>query len=395
MDKTLRSILWILVGLVLLSSFSAGWFFVAKERLYDEYLNLETLFKTSMDGLNRELASSNKKNIELSSKFEAVERQMVILESRHKDLEFQHQDVLKEKDELDEDLIRVKKAKVFLERKLKEMESEKFVAGLLKEKATIEVKLKRLKNSLTPKDLEIEKLKQENMDLGITLSKLMEGKNLFQEKLEDSTNVAQILSRDLLREKTENEKDRKKLENSKIENRVLKTRIAELEGSADKWGNFMAKREEMQLKISRLERDIGYKEEEIDKLQLAIGRTRESRELRAEAYHAPSEVELPPIVLRGEDYGTSRLTTPSLERINSSSSLKGRIVTVNREHDFVVIDLGKQDGVTVDSSFNVYRDDLNIGSVEVIQVRERIAAADIKDIKEGFYIEIDDVIVKQ
>lgn len=394
MDKALRSILWVLVALVLLSSFSAGWFFVAKERLYDEYVSLETFFTTSMDRLNRELASSDKKNIEVSSKLEAVERQTIILESKHRDLEFQYKDVLKEKDELDEDLIRVKKAKFFLEKRLKEMDSEKFVAGLLKEKATIKVELKRLKNSLMPKDLEIEKLKQENMDLEIVLSKLMEGKTLFQEKLEDSASVAQILSMDLLREKNKNEKDRNKLENSKIENRVLKTRMAELEKSADEWGNFVVEREEMQLKISRLERGTRYKEEEIDRLQLAIERTRESRELRAEAYHAPSKVELPPIVLKGEDYRTSKLTTPSLERINSPSFLKGRIVTVNREHDFVVIDIGKQDGVALGSSFDVYRDDFIIGSVEVIQVRERIAAADIKDIKEGFYIEIDDVIVK-
>ena len=60
MDKTLRSILWVLVGLVVLSSFSTAWFFLAKEKLYNEYTSLEELFKNTMEKLNSELAVANR-----------------------------------------------------------------------------------------------------------------------------------------------------------------------------------------------------------------------------------------------------------------------------------------------------------------------------------------------
>ncbi|MBU1147362.1 MAG: hypothetical protein KKD11_03330, partial [Candidatus Omnitrophica bacterium] len=90
MDKTLRSILWVLVALVVLSSFSTGWFFVAKERLYTDYLDLENIFKTSVDKLNREIVSSTRENEELRSKLDVVQDELETVESRAKDLKFQY-----------------------------------------------------------------------------------------------------------------------------------------------------------------------------------------------------------------------------------------------------------------------------------------------------------------
>ena len=122
-----------------------------------------------------------------------------------------------------------------------------------------------------------------------------------------------------------------------------------------------------------------------------FGNAVKPQEIRAEAYHSPEEVELPPI--RAQK--TAKLTTPSLERVGENAGLQGRIVTVNKEHNFVVIDLGKQDGINIGNKFNVYRDQAFLGSVEVIQARDKIAAADIKDLKEGMDIEINDTVVKR
>lgn len=417
MDKTLRSILWVLVALVLLSSFSAGWFFVAKERLYDEYLNLEDLFRTSMERLNREIATANKKNVELNAKLQEIERDMTALEAKHKDIQFQYEEAVKEKDQLDEDVYRLKKAKVFLEKRLKEMGSDKFIAGLLKEKASFEVELRRLKESLQPKDIELENLKEENLDLKSRLSSLTEERKMLQAKVDDSSNVAQILSRDLLSEKNRNKEDKEEMEKAKVENKVLKTRISELERTADRLDAYMVEKENMILKISKLERVIENKEDELNKLKIAMAAVKDSQEARAEAYHSPSEVDLPPIVLKREATATDRgrygesssvttdtpttYKTASLERISSPpypsslSSLEGRVVTVNREHDFVVINIGRQDGVRVGFNFDIYRNNTIIGSVKVIQLRERIAAADIDYVADGYSIEIDDKIVKR
>ena len=151
----------------------------------------------------------------------------------------------------------------------------------------------------------------------------------------------------------------------------------------------------LKTKIVDLEKDLAYKNQEIDKLKLAFEhKTRDVSEFRAEAYHAPEEVELPRIILERQDYGRdSRISSP-LERMEKRG-LQGRIVTVNREHNFVVIDLGSNDDIGRGTRFDVYRGDIAIGSIDVIQTRKGISACDIKDLKRGFQISVDDTVIRR
>ncbi|MFC1623705.1 hypothetical protein ACFL28_00075 [Candidatus Omnitrophota bacterium] len=424
MDKTLRSILWILIALVLVSSFSTGWFFVAKERLHNEYVSLESLFKTSTEKLNRELASSDKKNIELRTKLEVAEKEMDSLQSQNKRLEAQHRELLEENDDLDKELATVKRGKFSLEERIKDMSSEKFLAGLLKEKVSLEVALKSLKETLVPKDLEIEGLKKDVADLNTAISRVEEEKDFLEQKVKDSSKVADILSRDLLKEKDKSKGHKREVANINRESRFLKTRISSLEQISDKFNKALLENEDMKFTLSSLKRDLEYKRNEVnevlkerenerlrvsslekelenkrtefDRLRTSMDRkTQELEGFRAEAYHAPEEVELPPIILEKRDHGASRVTASPLEQITESRAPKGRVLTVNREYSFVVIDVGMQDGINGGANFNVYRGGTLIGSIEVIQTRERISACDIKDVNEGFKIEIDDVIARR
>jgi hypothetical protein len=372
MDRTLRSILWILVLLVVLSSFSTGWFFIAKERLYDEYVTLEDLFRINMKRLNRQLSSLDKENRELRSRVETVGRELDIFEARNRHLESQYRTLLSEKDDLDKELARVKKGKFFIEKELKDMRSDRFLSGLLKEKVALEVELKRFKDELGPKDLEIERLRQESKDLDFRFSRSEEKKEALEQKLKDSTRVAEILSRDLLKEKDRTRRDRDEAGDMRVENRLLKAKMVDLE------------------------KDLAYKNQEIDKLKLAFEhKRRDVSEFRAEAYHAPGEVELPRIILEGQDYGRdSRISSP-LERMEKRPGLQGRIVTVNREHNFVVIDLGSNDGIDKGTRFDVYRGDKAFGSIEVMQTRKGISACDIRDIRGGFQTRVDDIVIKR
>ncbi len=53
----------------------------------------------------------------------------------------------------------------------------------------------------------------------------------------------------------------------------------------------------------------------------------------------------------------------------------GEVLTVNREFAFLVISLGKKDGITEDMVFNIQRDNKNLGQIKVETVRENISAA--------------------
>lgn len=392
MDKTLRSVLWILVGLVVLSSFSTAWFFLSKERLYSEYTSLEDLFKTTMEKLNTEITAANQEKTELRSKLSAIEERFNILKASHTTLKSEHEIAVSERDDLSREVASVKKAKVFLEKRLKEMESDMFVANLLKEKIGLEVEIERLKNEAAPKDQEISMLKAQAMDRDLKMAKLQEEKNAIDRKFRNSEQVAQILSSDILKEKDLNKEDRAMSEKIVLENNALKSRVSEFEEIAKEYNSLLAEKDSMRARIARLENDVESKGQEINKFKVAFQESAvKLQEMRAEAYHSPREVELPPIVAQK----TAKLTAPSLERIGEKAGIEGRIVTVNKEHNFVVIDLGKQDGIGIGNKFNVYRGQAFLGSVEVIQARDRIAAADIKDLKEGMDIEINDTVVKR
>jgi predicted nucleic acid-binding Zn-ribbon protein len=377
----------------MLSSFSTGWFFVAKEKLYNDYIDLDNLFKVTVERLNRELASANKESGELKSKLAVAEKELNILESKNKELGSKYEALLKDSDILNKELATVKKGKFYLEKKIKEVESDVFVAGLLKDKASLEVELKRLKDSFVPKDLKMEELKTEIMNLTTQLSRHNEEKTFLEQRLKDAEVVSEVLSRDLVKEKDRNERLRQEFESAKVENHLFKDKLAELEKLGERVNSLIAEREDMKTKIVGLERDLDYRNREFDKLKNTFEEKRKVEEYRAEAYHSPEEVELPPIVLQKDRYEVA--TRSSLDWVDTRSDLKGRIVTVNREHNFVVIDLGKLNGVDVGASFSVYRGDFSIGRLEVIQSRDRIAACDIKEVKDGFFVEIDDVVVKR
>ena len=56
----------------------------------------------------------------------------------------------------------------------------------------------------------------------------------------------------------------------------------------------------------------------------------------------------------------------------------GKVLAVNPDSNFVVIDMGTSAGVKTGDTFDVYREGKSIGSIEVIQARGSISACDIK-----------------
>ena len=65
--------------------------------------------------------------------------------------------------------------------------------------------------------------------------------------------------------------------------------------------------------------------------------------------------------------------------IKAPVSVKGNIVSVNDENNFVIVNLGQDAGVKMGDKLNVYHGADYIAGLEVIQVRKDIAAADIKN----------------
>ena len=63
--------------------------------------------------------------------------------------------------------------------------------------------------------------------------------------------------------------------------------------------------------------------------------------------------------------------------VQPRKKLNGKVLVVNREFHFVVIDLGKEDAVRVSDEFVVYRGSEEIGKVQVERVYDAMSTAAI------------------
>jgi len=78
-------------------------------------------------------------------------------------------------------------------------------------------------------------------------------------------------------------------------------------------------------------------------------------------------IHLPPIVVRPQP------STPQTKNIGNDA----HIISVDTDNNFVVVNVGKINGLNIGDTLNVMRNGQNVGLLKVIQTRERIAACDI------------------
>ena len=98
----------------------------------------------------------------------------------------------------------------------------------------------------------------------------------------------------------------------------------------------------------------------------------------------PFAIQLSPIVVKAEQQApVETFEAPKLSRPEvlekESFELTGQVITVNSRHRFVVIDIGRDDGVKKGMNFAVYRKGEKVGKIEVIETRKNIAACDIRE----------------
>lgn len=75
-------------------------------------------------------------------------------------------------------------------------------------------------------------------------------------------------------------------------------------------------------------------------------------------------VELPPIIVRKDQAGTSM-------------PVRGRVIQADDTHNFVVVDKGSEDGVRAGMTLSIVRGGSTVGRVSVIRVRPHLSACDI------------------
>ena len=92
-------------------------------------------------------------------------------------------------------------------------------------------------------------------------------------------------------------------------------------------------------------------------------------------------IELPPIIV-----GKNQVTL--------SPPVRGRLMEVNREHNFIVVDKGSLDGVRMGMTFDILRSGSLVGRATVVRVRPQLSACDIQRSKTPTPVQVGDAAVQ-
>ena len=71
---------------------------------------------------------------------------------------------------------------------------------------------------------------------------------------------------------------------------------------------------------------------------------------------------------------------------------EGHVLAINSEHGFVVIDLGKADNLSSESTLEVKKNGQPIATLSILEIRDVMAACNIKDLQDGQRVEINDPV---
>lgn len=214
-------------------------------------------------------------------------------------------------------------------------------------------------------ELEDTKIKQR-----IAETKLEESKKAIatlEVKLQEAKNQVDTITRDLERERNLKQEAQVQIEQLKIDLEKQKDLRSDLE---NKFTQTQKSLEKMQAQVNNMKS----KKSELEK---------KIKELEKQAL----DVQLGRIVVGPE--GVTIPTPVTTESKKATVVLEGKILVINKDYNFAVIDLGSNDGVKIDDVFSVYHDDTYVGDIKIERVHDYMSAAGflsvgIKDrVKEG------------
>ncbi len=74
---------------------------------------------------------------------------------------------------------------------------------------------------------------------------------------------------------------------------------------------------------------------------------------------------------------------------------EGRILAINEDHGFVVVDLGKMDNIDNGTVLSLKKNGREIGKLSVLEVRDVMTACNIQTLNQGMKIEVNDPVLVQ
>ena len=360
---------------------------------------------TAKQVLTRELADVKREKKTLEGKLTRLESKLRKAENKAKELDRSLAKISDEKKKLQRDYEIALRAKEELAKKLKSRRQElakkepskqsissappasedSYWAGILQEKTDLEIRLSKI--SQESKNLTIlnEQLEREKSTMELKINNLKREHSDMKRELEYNNKLMDSISQELVRERNDKIQIQDSFKLVKNENRVLIRQINGLNKrkiSLEKQiSGLLHDKSTLAKQYDELEGLLAEKVSQVTELQEDLTAlasadldeisTASRAQKEAVFYTQKSEVELQPIVVHAQPSGAPRSSAAVL--------VEGKVLAVNRENNFVVIDVGEEQGIQVGDIYQVFRGGEAVATVEAIQLRKNIAACDIRE----------------
>ena len=352
--------------------------------------------------LIRERDDLKTENTKLNSNLDKLKSSISSYESRITSLSGDLANVNQQKADLEKRYELVNRAREDLIQKLKEQQSQKpsvtesrveytpqnndaYWAEVLRAKNEMELQLNNVRAELKSLQMSNEQLQREKSNIELDLNSLKREKEDLKRQIEYNQKLVESISKELVTEKNDKTQIQDSYKLVRNENAMLSRQLQSLNNRKinldKKIQELTESKGSLERRLSEMESMLTDRVTQIDQFKGKVEAVKTGEPV--EGREKKESVELPAIVVRPQADQPSR-------SVNPDAGFIGRVLAVNKDNNFVIIDLGQDSGLKVGDAFKIYRDEKPVASVEVTQVRRSISACDIK--KEMSPIKIGDTV---
>jgi len=352
--------------------------------------------------LIRERDDLKTENTKLNSNLDKLKSSISSYESRITSLSGDLANVNQQKADLEKRYELVNRAREDLIQKLKEQQSQKpsvtesrveytpqnndaYWAEVLRAKNEMELQLNNVRAELKSLQMSNEQLQREKSNIELDLNSLKREKEDLKRQIEYNQKLVESISKELVTEKNDKTQIQDSYKLVRNENAMLSRQLQSLNNRKinldKKIQELTESKGSLERRLSEMESMLTDRVTQIEQFKGKVEAVKTGEPV--EGREKKESVELPAIVVRPQADQPSR-------SVNPDAGFIGRVLAVNKDNNFVIIDLGQDSGLKVGDAFKIYRDEKPVASVEVTQVRRSISACDIK--KEMSPIKIGDTV---
>lgn len=440
MSQAIRSGIVILAALLVLAVGLAGWALIQKKNAEDRNISLQDQLtesqkkqekaiadagkiKQQVDEISQKLKESNRQKDQSQASFEEAKRKADDLTAQIEQFNQERESwksrietIRKERDEAVTKLQNQPEKIVYKDRPVENISAsvpstpvampegasdDEYLASVLKQKAELQVLLDKANTDLNNDALQVADLRKQNSELQLQVKQLNSDKeeidrrltnekkevvdNYTKErqdllrKIKDGEDLASNLSMEAARARGDQKNANDFIGKVKTDNGQLQSQVRQLVATKVALEKTVARLTEERADLGKkLNETEGVIQDRINEIW-QIKKTLDDKITQINDVKSGNrDVELPPIVVNASGKeALSSVMAPTGEALKEAH----KVISVNEKNGFVIVDYGETQGSSVGRILKAFRNNKEIGTLEIIQVRRDISAADVKDQK--------------